>query len=70
MNSFLKLVLLLAYFNNRTDRHTLCVSDYNECNVDNGGCEHTCYNTEGSYTCSCNDGYILGTDNHMCVGKM
>ena len=36
----------------------------------NGGCEHTCYNTEGSYTCSCNDGYILGTDNHMCVGKM
>ena len=36
----------------------------------NGGCEHTCYNTEGSYTCSCNDGYILGTDNRMCEGKM
>ena len=38
--------------------------------MDNGGCEHTCYNTEGSYTCDCNDGYILGTDNRMCEGKM
>lgn len=40
--------------------------DTNECLVNNGGCEHTCTNTDGSYTCSCDAGYKLQNDGHGC----
>ena len=33
--------------------------EINECNQGNGGCEHTCTNTAGSFYCSCNTGYQL-----------
>ena len=42
------------------------LADLNECAQNNGGCSHTCTNTEGSYVCSCNVGYELDTDNHTC----
>ena len=46
----------------------MCV-DINECSDDNGGCDHTCTNTVGSYSCGCNDGYELDTeDEHTCIG--
>ena len=32
-------------------------------------CDQVCSNTEGSYTCSCQQGYKLTTDNH-CIGKI
>lgn len=41
-------------------------TDLNECEVNNGGCEHICTNTDGSYECSCYDGYALNTDGHTC----
>ena len=41
----------------------------NECESDNGGCPHHCVNTLASYTCSCNDGYLLDADNRGCIGK-
>ena len=31
--------------------------DVNECLDQNGGCEQTCLNTEGSYQCGCYEGY-------------
>ena len=34
----------------------------------NGGCNHTCTNTDGSYYCSCHDGYVLGNDTSSCIG--
>ena len=37
---------------------SLCL-DINECAVNNGGCDHLCKNTIGSYTCSCHNGYRL-----------
>ena len=42
----------------------------NECNNDNGGCDDTCTNNDGSYKCSCDDGYELDNDQHMCNGKI
>ena len=34
----------------------------------NGGCEHECTNTIGSFTCSCRDGFTLSTDQRNCDG--
>ena len=46
-----------------------CISDLNECKDENGGCEHTCVNTNGSYECTCKDGYQLTKDKKKCQGK-
>ena len=43
-------------------------SDINECEVLNGGCQHTCVNTEGSYHCECLPGYMLANDGTTCTG--
>ena len=44
-------------------------TDANECNVLNGGCEHQCTNTVGSYECSCNAGFIRDSNGRNCTGK-
>ena len=48
----------------------LLYSTENECETDNGGCEHLCKDTLFSYKCSCRDGYTLNQDNHTCSGKI
>ena len=46
----------------------LCIStDINECEL--GYCTQLCNNSEGSFTCSCQDGYTLEDDDRTCVGK-
>jgi len=45
-------------------------TDVNECQTDNGGCTQTCYNTDGSYQCTCDKGYELTDDDHTCAGKI
>ena len=40
-----------------------------ECQVNNGGCAHTCIDTAQSFECSCNNGYTLGSDGRSCLGK-
>ncbi|MFT7808628.1 growth arrest-specific protein 6 isoform X1 [Arapaima gigas] len=42
-----------------------CEKDVDECSNNNGGCEHLCNNTLGSYRCSCQQGYLLA-DRHLC----
>ena len=42
--------------------------DINECLSNNGGCHQNCHDSDGSYTCSCNDGYQLNSDRHTCKG--
>ena len=32
-------------------------------------CDQICLNTDGSYTCSCRDGFILDNDRRSCLGK-
>ena len=42
--------------------------DVDECGDDTDGCSQTCTNTEGSFTCGCNDGYVLNVDGTTCDG--
>ncbi|RMX36464.1 hypothetical protein pdam_00010052, partial [Pocillopora damicornis] len=41
--------------------------DIDECAVNENRCSHKCNNTEGSYTCSCVDGFRLDADNVTCI---
>ena len=43
------------------------IVDINECAEYNGGCEHNCTNTNGSYSCICRAGYKLTEDEHNCT---
>ena len=47
----------------------LCVSDNNECLDNNGQCQSVCINTPGSFSCSCESGFLLLTDGRSCVGE-
>ncbi|XP_043865733.1 sushi, von Willebrand factor type A, EGF and pentraxin domain-containing protein 1 isoform X2 [Drosophila mojavensis] len=42
-----------------------CV-DIDECRLNNGGCSHTCRNTQGSYQCACPAGYQLAANARDC----
>jgi len=41
--------------------------DINECNGDHE-CDQVCTNTDGSFVCSCDDGYLLKADGRTCKG--
>lgn len=43
--------------------------DFNECQLNNAGCEHICANSEGSYNCDCRKGFKLKDDKFGCEGK-
>ena len=45
------------------------ITDINECDLENDGCQQICINTNGSYNCSCNPGYTLNTDGQFCTGE-
>lgn len=49
---------------------TFC-ANYDECRGEhgerNGGCHHICTDTEGSYRCSCRQGWTLARDQHQCI---
>lgn len=46
----------------------LPVTDIDECQTRNGGCDHFCKNTVGSFDCSCKKGFKLLTDEKSCQG--
>ncbi|XP_076317965.1 tolloid-like protein 1 [Tachypleus tridentatus] len=41
-------------------------TDKDECATNNGGCQHICKNTIGSYMCACHNGFILHENKHDC----
>ncbi|XP_054258423.1 tolloid-like protein 2 [Macrosteles quadrilineatus] len=41
-------------------------TDMDECATDNGGCQHECRNTIGSYSCWCHNGFTLHENGHDC----
>ena len=42
--------------------------DIDECTNNTDNCTQTCRNTVGSFTCGCNDGYLLEGDGTTCNG--
>ena len=40
--------------------------DIDECLAGGDNCDQICTNTDGSFTCSCYDGYKLQSDKHSC----
>ncbi|KAJ8271495.1 hypothetical protein COCON_G00103540 [Conger conger] len=47
-----------------------CVHEYvDECSLNNGGCQHVCVNTMGSYECRCKDGFFLSDNQHTCIHR-
>ncbi|KAG8592594.1 hypothetical protein GDO81_000555 [Engystomops pustulosus] len=40
--------------------------DKDECSKENGGCQHECINTIGSYVCQCRNGFVLHENKHDC----
>ena len=46
------------------------IVDIDECAVANGGCEHNCINTEGSFYCGCREGFVLENDGRQCGGNV
>ena len=53
-------------FNSQLCKLLSIITDTDECVVGTHNCDHDCTNTDGSYTCSCNDGLILQPDGHSC----
>ena len=44
-------------------------TDIDECAQALVECDHNCTNINGSYYCTCMDGYALESDNYTCTGN-
>ena len=44
--------------------------DEDECGSVPTPCDQICSNTEGSFDCGCEEGYVLNTDGTTCEGKI
>ena len=44
--------------------------DINECSTRNGGCEHVCINSIGSFHCECRPGHVLDYNHRTCSGTI
>ena len=74
------MVVFFSKFSNQDHKIFLCsyliccdmiiYLDVNECEMLNGGCQHQCRNTNGSYLCQCNDGFLLNGNGRTCTGKL
>jgi len=42
-------------------------TEINECDINNGGCEYECVNTDGGYECRCPEGFVLRNDGKTCA---
>ena len=56
-------------------RHHVCHApfhthaDTDECAMGMDNCQHTCFNTDGSFLCACFAGSTLAADGMTCTGK-
>ncbi|CAG9818509.1 unnamed protein product [Phaedon cochleariae] len=63
-------VLRIEFYSDVTVQKTgfaaVFFTDMDECAAGNGGCQHECLNTLGSYTCNCYNGYTLHANGRDC----
>lgn len=45
------------------------ILDIDECREESDDCHQDCYDTEGSYWCSCYEGFTLADNNVTCNGR-
>ncbi|KAK2120962.1 hypothetical protein P7K49_002348 [Saguinus oedipus] len=45
------------------------LTDVDECQDNNGGCQQICVNTMGSYECQCHSGFFLSDNQHTCIHR-
>ena len=50
--------------------NTITDLDIDECANNVSLCNHYCNNTEGSFICSCDEGYSLSENNFTCIGEI
>lgn len=50
----------------KNSKFALRETDIDECSKENGGCQHECVNTFGSYSCQCRSGFMLHDNKHDC----
>ncbi|XP_061399861.1 dorsal-ventral patterning protein tolloid [Musca vetustissima] len=64
-------ILRLEFFSDKSVQHLGFSAkfeiDTDECSINNGGCQHYCRNTYGSYVCSCRNGFTLHENRHNCT---
>lgn len=72
-----KALLYLSSFNEKKHsshfhfQSSFLFSDINECSNGNGGCNHDCINTAGSFHCRCYPGFEFKTsDKKICQGRI
>ena len=48
-------------------KFSFAYTDIDECDEDHG-CHHLCNNTDGSFHCYCDPGYMLHSNGTTCIG--
>ena len=61
--------LYLSAVIDRDSQKIVFIPDVDECDPNVSNCMHNCDNTDGSYVCSCNDGFTLNGDGFSCDGE-
>ncbi|CAI9731634.1 von Willebrand factor type A, EGF and pentraxin domain-containing 1 [Octopus vulgaris] len=56
--------------NGSWSRNNVTCEDIDECEKNNGKCEHQCVNTMGSYFCKCDPGYHLNPNGRTCSASV
>ena len=68
--SFLNLIMTESVIHVLPTIGITLLTDIDECTEGTDDCVHSCSNVPGSYTCICNSGYRLASDNRGCEGMI
>ena len=70
--NFIRKKFRMVSARNSKKKYLICVvflTDINECQNNNGGCDQKCLNSVGSYQCDCFKGYKYDKQTNRCNGK-
>ena len=67
MNLFTDIVTFVYYVDSTACAVMRYISAIDPCAFNNGGCDQTCTNTAGVFSCDCSAGYIPGNNGKTCI---